>query len=184
MIAGLIAQPCGPFKKPHRQQNYPLQHPHKNVMGSRLQDPKAIAEVIRARRQAREAIYANWHTSSNLPKYWSTDWSHWELTNFWLDRSRVDGKLKIDKFFKETWQVPGTIKPLVYMPSSGGLYFLFVAGGLYYFYADRRLTVYDASMEFASDEDFVQHVVWAKEGSSLSDVEVPQEPGTNFRWWR
>ncbi|KAJ6467333.1 hypothetical protein C8R45DRAFT_1171758 [Mycena sanguinolenta] len=151
--------------------------------GSRLKDPEAIKAAHRARRQAREAIYAHWHTSSNLPEHWSTDWSHWELTNFWLDRAR-DGKRKIDKFFKETWRVPGTVRPLAYVHSAPDPYFLFAAGGLYYFYADGRLTVHDASMEFSEAEEFVQHVVWAEEESSLSDVEVPQEPGTNFRWWR
>ncbi|KAJ6564217.1 hypothetical protein B0H19DRAFT_1258687 [Mycena capillaripes] len=50
----------------------------------------------------------------------STDWDDWEILSFWEEQT-VDDKLKIDKLFKETWEVPGTIKPLGYIVSTGGL---------------------------------------------------------------
>ncbi|KAJ7906352.1 hypothetical protein B0H13DRAFT_1880666 [Mycena leptocephala] len=48
------------------------------------------------------------------PSHWSTNCDQRELIYFWRD-----GKLKIDKLFKETWQVPGTIEPLAYMAGTG-----------------------------------------------------------------
>ncbi|KAJ7850821.1 hypothetical protein B0H14DRAFT_2581812 [Mycena olivaceomarginata] len=64
------------------------------------------------------------------PSHWSTNWDQRELIYFWRD-----GKLKIDKLFKETWQVPGTIEPLAYMvgtgscsPREGGITFGILCG--------------------------------------------------------
>ncbi|KAJ6467356.1 hypothetical protein C8R45DRAFT_938701 [Mycena sanguinolenta] len=140
---------------------------------------KAMWDRIHRERQARREVSAGWYTNPNLPEYWSTDWNHWESTCFWFERAQ-DGKLKIDKLFKETWELPGIIEPLAYMPSTGGLYFLL----RYYFYADEKLTVHEASIEFESAEEFMRYVVDDEDapGSRMPDIEVPPVPGTDLSW--
>ncbi|KAJ6448216.1 hypothetical protein C8R45DRAFT_1134420 [Mycena sanguinolenta] len=84
-----------------------------------------------------------------------------------------------------TVSLPGTIEPLAFTPGSPcGEYFLFTAGGRYYFHADRRLTVH--RMEFGSAEEFMGYLTAeeATPGSRLPDVEVPRQPGTDFSWAR
>ncbi|KAJ6467438.1 hypothetical protein C8R45DRAFT_938778 [Mycena sanguinolenta] len=139
-------------------------------------------EQIRRVERARKAIYAGWYNDPALPETWCTDWDKWETSYFWVERAK-DGKLKIDKLFKETWKLPGIIELLAFMPGSCGEYFLFTAGGRYYFYADRQLTVHD--MEFGSAEKFLKYLTAkdAAPGSRLPKVEVPRQPGTDFRWW-
>ncbi|KAJ6467373.1 hypothetical protein C8R45DRAFT_938717 [Mycena sanguinolenta] len=138
-------------------------------------------EQIRRVERARKAIYAGWYNDPALPETWSTDWDKWETSYFWVERAK-DSKLKIDKLFKETWKLPGTIEPLAFMPGSCGEYFLFTADGRYYFYADRQLTVHD--MEFGSAEEFLKYLTAkdAAPGSRLPKEKVPREPGTDLRW--
>ncbi|KAJ6450791.1 hypothetical protein C8R45DRAFT_946612 [Mycena sanguinolenta] len=137
------------------------------------------------RKQARAAVSSNWYRSSrpNYPSYWSTAWEDWSLTDFWLDRA-PDGKLKIDKLFKETWKLPGTIEPLIYISDAPGNFFFFVAAGQYYHYADGELNVHDGSMEFGNADEFLQYILLGARGlegvSRLPDVEVLREPGM---WW-
>ncbi|KAJ6448213.1 hypothetical protein C8R45DRAFT_948121 [Mycena sanguinolenta] len=132
---------------------------------------------------AAKAIYDRWYSDPTLPPHWSTDWIEWPLIRFWISRSK-EGKLKIDKFFKETWKLPGPIEPLAFSPGApDGEFFLFAAGGRYYYYADRRLTVH--RLEFDSMAEFMKYLT-EKEAvarSRLPNVFVPQEPGTDFRWW-
>jgi hypothetical protein len=52
------------------------------------------------------------------PTRCSTDWDDWEILPFW-EKQTVDGKLKINKLFKETWEVPGDVKPLAYIVGTG-----------------------------------------------------------------
>ncbi|KAJ7688213.1 hypothetical protein B0H16DRAFT_1482196 [Mycena metata] len=55
-------------------------------------------------------VYAGWYTDSSIPSPWSTDWPNWRgLTLF---HESVDGTLKVDKLFKEVYDVPGTIEPV------------------------------------------------------------------------
>lgn len=124
-------------------------------------------------------IHGDWYTDPSLPQPWSTNWDAWEILPFWEEQT-VDGKLKINKLFKETWEVPRTVKPLAYIDNTGGLYFLFTAGGRYYFWSDGRLTVH--RMEFASPQEFLDHAL-QKDGSHMPDMEILKCPGANFSWW-
>ncbi|KAJ6448215.1 hypothetical protein C8R45DRAFT_948123 [Mycena sanguinolenta] len=135
------------------------------------------------RKQVRQAIFAHWYRhTSPLPPHWSTDWGRWALVFFWIDCA-ADGWLKIDKLFKEMWNVPGRIEPLAYIPIAPGEYFLLRARGQYYWYADGRLTVHEASMAFGDTKEFVEYIARAEDASRLPNLEVPQEPGTDLMWW-
>ncbi|KAJ7641747.1 hypothetical protein FB45DRAFT_361514 [Roridomyces roridus] len=129
-------------------------------------------------------IHANWFTDPALnDEVWSTDWEDFDLIRFWNHRTS-DGQLKIDKLLKETWVVPGTIEMLAYMPYSGGLYFLFAAGGDYYFWADYVLKKH--SQKFASHQEFVDYTTKADlsvRASRLPGVVVPQAVESDFKWW-
>ncbi|KAJ6450788.1 hypothetical protein C8R45DRAFT_946609 [Mycena sanguinolenta] len=139
----------------------------------------AIWERLRRKQQLRTVVSANWYTDPTLPRSWSTDWSKWERTRFWVDSTR-EGVLKIDMLFKHNWKLPGVVRPLAYIRGTDGLYFLFAAGGMYYFYADGELRVHEASTEFGSEKEFVDYVVSVGDASHLPDVDVPHEPGTDF----
>ncbi|KAJ7681641.1 hypothetical protein B0H17DRAFT_1205626 [Mycena rosella] len=99
-------------------------------------------------------IHGGWYTDPTLPVGWSTDWEDWDSLRLW--RQIVDGKLKIDKL-KDVFDVPGTLERLAHMPSAGGLFFLFTAGGRYYYFTDGYLRVHH--MEFASPQEFLQHAL-------------------------
>ncbi|KAJ6450757.1 hypothetical protein C8R45DRAFT_116397 [Mycena sanguinolenta] len=162
------------FKKKSPSQIFPL------LPTMPLSD--AFWEDLEREEQALKAVSADWYTDHTLPRLWSTDWCEWERTHFWLDHTRK-GVLKIDMLFKHTWKLPGVVRPLAYMRDTSGLYFLFAAGGMYYFYADEELRVREASTEFGSEKEFVDYVVSVDDGSHLPTVVVPQEPGTDFGWW-
>ncbi|KAJ7800600.1 hypothetical protein B0H13DRAFT_1932556 [Mycena leptocephala] len=96
------------------------------------------------------------------PSHWSTNWDQRELIYFWRD-----GKLKIDKLFKETWQVPGTIEPLAYIagtgscsPREGGITFGWTLGGEKSHMPD---------VEIPQDSDYIEH---------LAVLETPMYVGT------
>jgi hypothetical protein len=65
------------------------------------------------------------------------------------------------------------------MRSTGDLYFLFPAGGCYYFYTDGYLRV--QYMEFASQQEFLQHAM-QKGGDRMPDLDIPIRPGTDLNW--
>ncbi|KAJ6454402.1 hypothetical protein C8R45DRAFT_1112021 [Mycena sanguinolenta] len=113
------------------------------------------------RKEALKSICKDWYMDPSLPGNWSTNWPKWHLIHFWRDRTR-DGQLKIHKLFKEIWQLPGTVEPLAYIAGGDGQYFLFTAGGRYYFYADEVLTAH--SMDSGSAREFVNYALKA-EGS-------------------
>ncbi|KAJ7620055.1 hypothetical protein FB45DRAFT_1006746 [Roridomyces roridus] len=149
-----------------------------------LADLKKLAEESR---KAIRDICGDWFTDPTIREdskgMWSTDWMGFYLVVFWDNRTR-DGKLKIDKLFKETWVLPGTVEMLAYSPNSGGLHFLFTAGGEYYFMDDYVLKKH--SKRFTSHQEFVDHVVrgeGAERELTLPDVEVPQAVETDFQWW-
>ncbi|KAJ7614084.1 hypothetical protein FB45DRAFT_1064908, partial [Roridomyces roridus] len=133
-----------------------------------------------AMEEALQNVYINWFTDPLLvgerPFLWSTQWKDFEIVAFWLDRAS-DGQLKIDKLFKETWAVPGTIEMLAFLPICGGPYFLFAAGGEYYYWDDYVLKKH--SQKFGSHQEFVDYATKAavggwETGFNLPDVEVPQ----------
>ncbi|KAJ7620064.1 hypothetical protein FB45DRAFT_929384 [Roridomyces roridus] len=141
----------------------------------------------RERRRAIQEISANWFTDPTLDDdsegEWSTDWKDFDIIFFWKNRTH-DGTIKIDKLLKETWVVLGTIEMLAFMPGGDGLYWLFSAGGEYYFWADYLLKKH--SKRFASHQEFVDRVVrgdGAETGLRLPDVVVPQAVETDFKWW-
>ncbi|KAJ7646522.1 hypothetical protein FB45DRAFT_1018838 [Roridomyces roridus] len=125
-------------------------------------------KFAQTKRETIQNLYADWFTDPKIRE--DSEGSH--------------GKTKIDKLLKETWVVHnGTIEMLAFMLGGQGLYFLFAAGGEYYFWADHVLK---NSKRFASHQEFVDHVVRADgtdRGLTLPDVEVPQAVETNFMWW-
>ncbi|KAJ7646540.1 hypothetical protein FB45DRAFT_860041 [Roridomyces roridus] len=147
-----------------------------------------LDQMIEANNEALRNVHIDWFTDPLLigdgaTFLWSTRWKDFDLIDFWLDRT-VDGQLKIDKLLKETWVVPGTIEMLAFLPRSMGLYFLFAAGGEYYFWTDRVLKKH--SKKFGSHQEFVDHATKAegwKQGLNLPDVVVPQAAETDFLWW-
>ncbi|KAJ7223705.1 hypothetical protein C8J57DRAFT_1482134 [Mycena rebaudengoi] len=122
-------------------------------------------------------IYSDWYTDPMLPRPWSTNWRGWENLELWEEHTD-DGTLKVDKLFKEMWNVPGTVMPLAYMTSCGDLYFLFTASERYYYWAEGRLTVHH--MEFAGPKEFLDHALLKL--SNMPDVEILQQ-GDDYSWW-
>jgi hypothetical protein len=122
-------------------------------------------------------IHGDWYTDPSLPEPWSTDWEDWEGLR--LFEQTIDGKLKIEKLFKDVFDVPGTVEPLAYVVATGSELYLFKAGGRYYLWSDGRLTVH--RMEFASSKDFLDHTL-QEDADDMPDVDIPMRPGTNLRW--
>ncbi|KAJ7812285.1 hypothetical protein B0H13DRAFT_509284, partial [Mycena leptocephala] len=91
--------------------------------GSALLSPSAVEDVYPP---PQTWIHGGWYTDPTLPPGWSTDWEDWDNLRLWT--ATIDGKLKIDQF-QCVFDVPGTIEPLAYMVSTGGLFFVFTAGG-------------------------------------------------------
>ncbi|KAJ7749776.1 hypothetical protein B0H14DRAFT_3897007 [Mycena olivaceomarginata] len=94
---------------------------------------------------------------------------------------RVDGRLKID-LLRDTYEgVCGTVEMLAYLEGSSGLYFLFTAGGRYYFWADGILAVHEK--EFAGPKDFLEHALDGYENKPK--VVVPMRAGADVEmsWW-
>ncbi|KAJ7889264.1 hypothetical protein B0H13DRAFT_2341606 [Mycena leptocephala] len=85
---------------------------------------------------------------------------------------------KVEKLFKDVFDVPGTVEPLAYAQCGIGEYFLFAAGGRYYFYSDGKLTVHH--MEFTSPKEFLEHLL--QKDDHLPDVTIPMRPGADLRW--
>jgi hypothetical protein len=63
--------------------------------------------------------------------------------------------------------------------ATGSELYLFKAGGRYYLWSDRRLTVH--RMEFASSKAFLDHTL-QEDADDMPDVDIPMRPGTNLRW--
>jgi hypothetical protein len=127
---------------------------------------------------SRTSIHGDWYIDPTLPQPWSTDWDPWDSLRLFEDT--VDGKLMIDKLFKDVWEVPGVVKPLAYIVSTGGLCFLFTAGGRYYYWSDGRLTVH--RIEFESPKEFLDYAL-KSDGTHMPDVEIPMRPGKSLNWW-
>ncbi|KAJ7869385.1 hypothetical protein B0H13DRAFT_2350977 [Mycena leptocephala] len=119
---------------------------------------------------SRTSIHGDWYIDPTLPQPWSTDWDAWDSLRLFEDT--VDGELMIDKLFKDIWEVPGVVKPLAYIVSTGGLCFLFTAGGRYYYWSDGRLTVH--RMEFESPKEFLDYAL-KKDGTHMPDQALAGE---------
>jgi hypothetical protein len=143
--------------------------------GSALLSPSSAVEDVYPPPQT--WIHGGWYTDPALPPGWSTDWEDWDNLRLWT--ATIDGKLKIDQF-QYVFDVPGTIEPLAYMVSTGGLFFVFTAGGRYYYFTDGHLRVH--RMEFASPQEFLQHAL-QEGGDHMPDLDIPLLPGTNLNWW-
>ncbi|KAJ6588029.1 hypothetical protein B0H19DRAFT_1247754 [Mycena capillaripes] len=122
-------------------------------------------------------IFGTWYNDPTLPDPWSTDWDDW---NLYLFEETFDGKLKVDKLFKDVFDVPGTVEPLAFVEAVGGDIFLFTAGGRYYFYSDGMLTVH--RMDFASPKEFLDHVLRKDPEEDLPDMPIEMRPGTDLKW--
>jgi hypothetical protein len=125
-------------------------------------------------------IHKDWYTDPNVGNGWSTDWEEWmEIERFFAER--VDGMLKIE-LLRDTYEgVCGTVDMLAYLEGSSGLYFLFTAGGRYYFWADGVLTVHEK--EFAGPREFLEHALDGYENKPK--VVVPMRAGADVEmsWW-
>ncbi|KAJ7369140.1 hypothetical protein DFH08DRAFT_39440 [Mycena albidolilacea] len=124
-------------------------------------------------------IHGHWYTDPSLPGLWSTDWEDWDGLRFF--EHTVNGRLRVDKLFKDAFDVPGTVEPLAYFPDPpGDDSFLFTAGGRYYLWAGGRLTVHHK--EFASPKEFLD-LALQEGGDHKPDVDVPMRPGADLSWW-
>ncbi|KAJ7606805.1 hypothetical protein FB45DRAFT_942351 [Roridomyces roridus] len=152
--------------------------------GSDSADDDSFETLIEARNKEIQNIHVNWFTDPALnDDMWSTNWDDFELIKFWIDRTS-DGQLKIDKLLKETWVVPGTIEMLAYIPYCPDSYFLFAAGGEYYFWADFVLKKH--TKKFASHQEFVDYTTKAElsvRASRFPDLVVPQAVESDFMWF-
>ncbi|KAF8172763.1 hypothetical protein K438DRAFT_2023640 [Mycena galopus ATCC 62051] len=126
----------------------------------------------------RNWIPGDWYNDPTIPIPWSTDWEYWDGLRLYAQK--VDGVPKIEKLFKEVFNVPGTIEPLAYHSCAGEDFFLFTAGGRYYHWSDGYLTVH--SKEFASPKAFLACCL-REGGNYMPDVNVEMRPGTNLDWW-
>ncbi|KAJ7752203.1 aspartic peptidase domain-containing protein [Mycena maculata] len=121
-------------------------------------------------------VHKEWYTAPNVPHPWSTNWDNWEgLDLFHLS---IDGKLMIDKLFKEVYDVPGPIEPLAYMISIGYEVCVFAAAGRYYWYNDGALLVFVD--DFSSPQHFLEEVLPNQIIPPLTKVQP--RPGSNLGW--
>ncbi|KAJ7625412.1 hypothetical protein B0H17DRAFT_1151143 [Mycena rosella] len=119
-----------------------------------------------------------WYTDPTLPEPWSTDWDDWGgLCPLFEDT--VDGKFKIEKLFKDTFDVPGTVEPLAYITGTCQEILLFAAGARYYLWSHGNLAVHH--MEFASPKEFMDHIL--QDDDNLPKIDIQMRPGGNLSWW-
>ncbi|KAJ7109795.1 hypothetical protein C8R44DRAFT_883840 [Mycena epipterygia] len=121
-------------------------------------------------------LHKNWYTDPNIPAPWSTDWDDWE--GLCLFYESVGGRLKIDKLFNEVYDVPGPIEPLAYMVQTSFEFFVFTAGGRYYFFDDGCSFVSDG--EFQSHQHFLEEVL--RPEGSMPSIEMQRRAGSDLGW--
>ncbi|KAJ7806855.1 hypothetical protein B0H14DRAFT_3483752 [Mycena olivaceomarginata] len=105
-------------------------------------------------------IHRDWYTDPSLPEPWSTDWEDWEGLR--LFEQTVDGKLKIEKLFKDVFDVPGTVEPLAYVVAQGPSCTCLKPVAAIIFGPTAASPSIDAD--------------------DMPDVDIPMRPGTNLRW--
>ncbi|KAJ7191616.1 hypothetical protein GGX14DRAFT_406998 [Mycena pura] len=126
-------------------------------------------------------IHGEWYNDTTLDRAsgWTTDWDEWELIeDFFV--ATVDGEPRIQSLFRECWGIQDTIHPVAYTYGTCGLYFLFSAGGRYYFWSDGLLLVH--SKDFASPKEFLDYALSDLRHQRTPDMEVPLLPGANLDW--
>ncbi|KAJ7858809.1 hypothetical protein B0H14DRAFT_3632505 [Mycena olivaceomarginata] len=121
-------------------------------------------------------LHKNWYHDPTLKEPWSTEWEDWSTLDGWFIKT-VDGKRAIDHL-RDTWALPGPIEPIAYGIGEG-FYFLFCAGGRYYYWADAHLTMH--RKKFASHKAFMRYLVRRK--SHMPDIEIPMREGGSMDWW-
>jgi hypothetical protein len=121
-------------------------------------------------------LHKNWYHDPTLKEPWSTEWEDWSTLDEWFIKT-VDGKRAIDHL-RDTWALPGPIEPIAYGIGEG-FYFLFCAGGRYYYWADAHLTMH--RKKFASHKAFMRYLVRRK--SHMPDIEIPMREGGSMDWW-
>ncbi|KAJ7918932.1 hypothetical protein B0H13DRAFT_1868915 [Mycena leptocephala] len=158
----------------------PIRHQVARALSKGRRPPHVQSTLASWQVQASEPfgtrIYAAWYADPTLPAPWSTDWDHWGGL-FWLFNEKYHNR-KVEKLFKDVFDVPGTVEPLAYAQCGIGEYFLFTAGGRYYFYSDGKLTVH--RMEFTSPKEFLEHLL--QKDDHLPDVTIPMRPGADLGW--
>ncbi|KAJ7107151.1 hypothetical protein C8R43DRAFT_1114272 [Mycena crocata] len=123
-----------------------------------------------------KTLHKTWYTDPDVPFPWSTVWDEWEGLCLFYEDVNVGGTPvpKIDKLFKDMFDVPGVVHPLAYIIQHSYDTFVFTAGGRYYLHDDGALFVSDR--EFGSHREFVRHAL-RDGGWELPDVEVERRPG-------
>ncbi|KAJ7257788.1 hypothetical protein C8J57DRAFT_1647602 [Mycena rebaudengoi] len=123
-------------------------------------------------------LHKQWYTDPQIRFPWCTRWDEWEGLCLFYDT--VDGgKPKIDKLFKDAFDVHGVVQPLAYLVNQSFDTFLFTADGRYYLYDDGWLWVSDE--EFGSHREFLERAV-VDGGWGLPAVEVEMRKGENLGW--
>ncbi|KAJ7501549.1 hypothetical protein B0H11DRAFT_1992108, partial [Mycena galericulata] len=137
--------------------------------------PNPHGEERQYRRPSYSWIHGDWYTDPSLSERWSTNWERWDGLRYYEET--VDGKRKIDKMFKDDFDVPGTIEPVAYATNYGDEFFLFTAAGRYYFWCDGYL--YMHRLQFGSPKEFLAHALQGDDGSGMPDVEIPRHRGAD-----
>ncbi|KAJ7734299.1 hypothetical protein B0H14DRAFT_3614279 [Mycena olivaceomarginata] len=144
--------------------------------------PEQAAEIasweLEKERGPRTWIYGDWYNDPNIPAPWSTNWERWDGLR--LYEEKVGGKPKIDVLFKDVFDVPGKVEPLAYHTTAGDEFFLFAAGGRYYFWEEGYLTVH--RNVFGSPKEFLDYVL-REGGNYFPDLRIEARPGANLLWW-
>ncbi|KAF8134805.1 hypothetical protein K438DRAFT_1787058 [Mycena galopus ATCC 62051] len=92
-----------------------------------------------------------WHRPGfRLPKYWSCDWPNWDDALEFHDGGISTPVLH------EIWGVTGEVEPLAFVPNAPDAYFVFCAGGVYYFFGDVQLKRFEGP--FADHDDFLRRL--------------------------
>ncbi|KAJ7089935.1 hypothetical protein C8R44DRAFT_892120 [Mycena epipterygia] len=160
---------------------HPFAMPDSSSLPAVLDEPKVPLQALPRETMASRlfpgtTVHKEWYTAPNVPHPWSTDWDNWKgLDLFHLS---IDGKLMIDKLFKEVYDVPGPIEPLAYMISTGYEVWVFAAAGRYYWYNDGALLVFVD--DFSSPQHFLEEVLPNRIIPPLTKVQP--RPGSNLGW--
>lgn len=84
----------------------------------------------------------------------------------------------IDKLSRDVYDVPGAIEPLAYMVQTSYEFFVFAAGGRYYFFDDGCLFVSEG--DFRSHQHFLEEALGPK--GRMPSLEMQKRVGSDLRW--
>ncbi|KAJ7681150.1 hypothetical protein B0H17DRAFT_1333834 [Mycena rosella] len=142
---------------------------------SKLRPPPLYRQHEWAKDFPGTTLHKQWYTDQHIPFPWSTCWDEWE--GVCLFHETVSGKLKINKLFKDVFDVPGVVHRLAYIVSHSFDTFLFTAAGRYYLFDDGRLWVSDE--EFGSHREFIERAL-EPGGWWMPGVVVKRCPASGF----